>query len=218
MLFEAGGSMTIGAGRMTYTTSTTNNSFAAMPRNLPLLSVTNDWSLKVDAHLNAFAIVDEEQWCDLFLGFGKANGLVNDHVTFAYGRGFWAQGYEIQDAMRIGGNDAPELFTVKGFTSADVSLRLDYSAANQFLTYYFDSDGAAYGHNWQAEGLVCLSNGVHNMNLSATDTFTLFWGHLRKTKPWISVTLTTGICGSQPMPRPPWIPALSVILRIRRQC
>ncbi len=176
VISQASGSIAISNGCMAYVSSTTNKALAAMSRNLPPLSVTNDWSLKVDAHLDAFALVVTDQWSDVFLGFGKASDVVNNHVTLGFGRGWWANGYEIEDGVGIGGTNAPELFIVRGFTSADVSLRLDYSAASQTVTYYFDSDGATNGYNWVAEGTASLASGTYNMNLSATDTFTLFLG------------------------------------------
>ena len=176
-LTEAGGNMSVGSGRMNYTASSTSNSFAATLRNAPLLPATQDWSLKVDAHLNPFTLATDGQFSDVFLGFGKTGDWINTHVTFEFGRGYWGnpakKGYYIQDDTRISGSGAPSLFSNWNVTSPDVALRMDYSAASHTLTYYFDSDGAVGGYNWAAQGSANLASGTYNLNMAPADTFTV---------------------------------------------
>jgi formylglycine-generating enzyme required for sulfatase activity len=66
------------------------------------------------------------------------------------------------------------LFENWSITSPDVALRMDYSAANQAVTFYLDADGATGGYNWVAQGTASLASGTYNLNLSPTDTFTIF--------------------------------------------
>ena len=169
--------MSVGNGRMNYTAigTLTTTGGAAIPRNAPILLTTQDWSMQVDVHVDPFAIASQGQFADVFLGFGKTGDWFNTHVTFEFDRGWWHSGFwDIGDDVRINGVDAPGLFHLSNLTSADAALRMDYSAANHTITYYFDADGAAYGYNWVAQGTTNLTSGTYNLNLSATDTFTIF--------------------------------------------
>jgi formylglycine-generating enzyme required for sulfatase activity len=170
---------------MNYTSSSTltRTGGAAVPRIAPLLPfsseatlpTTQDWSLKVDVHLDPVAITSPGQFTDVFLGFGKTGDWVNTHVTFEFDRALWYGGYyDIGDDVRINGDDAPGLFNVFNLVSPDAALRMDYSATNHTVTYYFDSDGAANGYNWVAQGTANLASGTYNLNLSPSDTFTIF--------------------------------------------
>jgi hypothetical protein len=64
-------------------------------------------------------------------------------------------------------------FEIYNLTSPDVSLRMDYSAANQTVTNYFDGDGATGGYDWVAQGTANLANGAYNRKMGANDSFTL---------------------------------------------
>ena len=101
--YQGSGTMSLGSGRMNYTSTSTEVSGAAIPRtamDLPtvsILSTTQDWSLKVDAHLDQFELTTEYQFSDVFLGFGKTGDEVNTGVLFEFGRGWWGShnGYYI---------------------------------------------------------------------------------------------------------------------------
>lgn len=170
-----GNNISIGSGRMNYTTTSTSSGGAIIPRNAPLLPTTQDWSLKVDVHVDPFTLATQGQFADVFLGFGKTGDWFNTYVFFEFDRGWWlsSYGYDIGDDVRINGVDAPGLFKVNNLTSPDAALRMDYNAANQTVTYYFDSNGATGGYNWVAQGTANLASGTYNLNLSATDTFTI---------------------------------------------
>ncbi len=178
ILSKGGGNISVGSGRMNYTAATTANSGAVIPRNTLLLLTTQDWSLKVDAHLNATTITTEGQFSDVFLGFGKTGDYVNTHVSFEFGRGYWGnpnhKGYYVEDNVRINGIDAPVLFMDWDVISPDVALRIDYSAANHTVIYYFDADGATGGYAWVAQGAANLASGTYDLGLGAADTFTVF--------------------------------------------
>ena len=174
--------MTVGGGRMNYTSSSTLNTTggAAIPRiaadlaGAATLPTTQDWSLQIDAHLNATSLTTQSQFSDVFLGFGKTGDWVNTHVTFEFDRGWWSTpGWDIGEDVRINGVNAPDLFTVNNLTSPDVALRLAYNATNHTITYYFDSNGAAGGYNWVAQGTANLASGTYNLGLTGTDTFTI---------------------------------------------
>jgi hypothetical protein len=174
IIFAPGHNMSVGSGRMNYTSTTTDNGGAAIPRNAPLLPTTQDWSMKVDVHIAPFTITAPGPYVDLFLGFGKTGDEFNTHVIFEFDRSLWYGGYyDIGDDVRINGVDAPGLFNVFNLTSPDAALRMDYNAANHTVTYYFDADGAANGYNWTAQGTANLASGTYNLNLSAADTFTV---------------------------------------------
>ena len=174
--FAQGGSMSVGNGRMNYTATATltTDGGAAAVRNTPLLPTTQDWSMQVDVHIDPFTITAQDQFTDVFLGFGKTGDEFNTHVTFEFDRGWWHSGFwDIGDDVRINGVDAPGLFNVNNLTSPDAALRMDYNAANHTITYYSDADGAAGGYNWVAQGTANLASGTYNLNLSASDTFTI---------------------------------------------
>jgi hypothetical protein len=170
--------ISVGGGRMNYTSTSINEGGAAIPRNAPLLPTTQDWSMKVDVHLDPFTLTTQDQFCDVFLGFGKTGDWFNTHVTFEFGRGLWGShnGYYIGDDVSIDGDAAPPLFDVYNLnlTSSESALRMDYTAAAHTITYLFDADGPAGGYTWVAQGTANLASGTYNLNLSPTDTFTIF--------------------------------------------
>ena len=167
--------LSVSSGRMNYTASATNNAGAVIPRLEPLLPTTQDWSLRVDVHVDAFPLTTVGHFTDVFLGFGKTGDWFNNHVIFEFDRGWWSggPGYDIGDNVSINGVRTPDLFTVHNLSSPDAALRMDYAAANHSVTYYFDSDGAANGYNWTAQGTANLASGTYNLSLGATDTFTV---------------------------------------------
>jgi len=162
----------IAGGRMQFTSTTLDGGGAGVARNEPLLSLGQDWSLKVDVHIDPFTITTLDQYCDIFLGFGKTGDWQNTHVIFEFDRGWWQSGdvYDIGDDVRINGVDAPGLFNVSGLRSPDAALRLDYQVATRMLTYLFDADGAANGYHWAPQGTVNLVSGTYNLNLGPADT------------------------------------------------
>ncbi len=172
---KGGGNFSVASGRMSYTCSSTNSSAAIIPRNAPLLPTTQDWSLKVDVHIDPFTLTSPRQYADVFLGFGKTGDWPNNYVIFEFDRGWWQSpnDYDIGDDVRIDGADAPGLFNVSGLSSPDAALRMEYVAATRTLTYLFDGDGAANGYSWVAQGTANLASGTYNMSLSPTDTFTV---------------------------------------------
>ena len=175
VISQAGGNLSVGSGRMNYTSAVTATAGAAVPRNTPLLPTTNDWSLQVSVHVDPFTLTTDGQFSDVFLGFGKTGDWINTHVTFEFGRSRSGShnGYYINDDVRINGTGVPSLFANWSVTSSDVALRMDYSAANHTITYYFDADGANGGYNWVAQGTANLASGTYNLNLSASDTLTV---------------------------------------------
>jgi hypothetical protein len=172
--FSPDSNLSVAAGRMNYTCSSTAEGGAAIPRKTPFLPTTQDWSMKVDVHVDPFAITTVDQFTDVFLGFGKTGDWFNTHVTFEFDRGWWSSGYyDIGDDVRVNGVDAPGLFNVSNLTSPDAALRLDYNAASQTITYLFDANGAAGGYNWVAQGTANLASGTYNLNLTPADTLTV---------------------------------------------
>lgn len=174
LLIQGTANMSVGSGRMNYTSTSTNHSGTGLPRNSPLLPTTQDWSLKVDVHVNPFTLITNGHYIDVFLGVAKTGDPFNNLLLFEFDRGWWSSpGYDIGDDITINGVGAPELFTIHNLSSPDASLRLDFTAASGALTYYFDSDGSANGYQWVEMGTADLASGTYNMNLSETDTFTI---------------------------------------------
>ncbi|MCX6880102.1 MAG: SUMF1/EgtB/PvdO family nonheme iron enzyme [Verrucomicrobia bacterium] len=169
------GDLAVGNGRMNYTSASVTGGFAGVARNAPFLPTTQDWSLKVDAHLNAFTLTTEDQGSGVFLGLGKTGDWDNTHIALEFGRGLWGayNGYFIEDDVRINGASAPKLISVPNLTSSDVALRMDYTAATHTLTYYFDADGASGGYTWVAQGSANIASGTYNLNLGAADTLSV---------------------------------------------
>jgi hypothetical protein len=172
------GKMALSGGRMDYTSSSTlsGTGGAAMLRTTPLLTLTNNWSLKVNAHLYPTPLTRDGQFSDVFLGIGPTANFINTHVTLEFGHGRWGDdgGYYVGDDVRIGGKDAQEVF---GHTvsSSDVALRMDYTASDHTLTYYYnpDTNAAAQGLNWVLGGSIDLVSGDYNLGLKAKDTISI---------------------------------------------
>lgn len=172
----------VSSGRMNYTATTTNVGGAVvrriandLPGNTNVLLTTQDWSLKVDVHVDPFTVTAYEQFTDVFLGIGKTGDELNTHVTFEFDRGGWEyfNDYDIGDDVRINGEDAAGLFNLSGLTSPDATLRFDFNAASQSITYRFDADGATGGYNWVTMGTANLASGTYNLQMNATDTFSI---------------------------------------------
>ncbi len=177
----------IGGGHMNFTCSTSiDTNGAAIPRiandlpgNTNVLLTTQDWSLQVDVHLYPTLLTSEGQFSDVFLGFGKTGGWFTNNVTFEFGHGRWGphNGYYIGDDITTNSDTAPELFSIYNLnlTASESSLRMDYSATAKSVTFYFDADGPTGGYNWGlAKGTAYLGSPPYDLNLSATDTFTIF--------------------------------------------
>lgn len=169
-------------GRLNYTATVTNEGGAAvrrtakdLPGNTNVLYLTQDWSLKVDVHIDPLVVTAYEQFTDVFLGFAKTGDEFNTHVIFEFDRGGWEyfNDYDIGDDVQINGNAAPGLFNVSGLTSPDAALRFDYNAASHTITYLFDANGATGGYNWASMGTTNLASGTYDLQLSASDTLTI---------------------------------------------
>lgn len=175
LAFSPQSDMSVANGRMNYTCTSTAEGGAAIARKTPLLPTTRDWSLKVDVHVDPFTVSSEDQFTDVFLGFGKTGDWVDTHVMFEFDRGGWRNfnDFDIGDDVRVNGVDAPGLFNVDGLTSPDAALRMDYNAATHTLTYLFDADGAAGGYTWVTQGTANLASGPYNLKLRPTDTLTV---------------------------------------------
>jgi hypothetical protein len=169
-------------GRLNYTATVTNEGGAAvrriakdLPGNTNVLYLTQDWSLKVDVHIDPLTVTAYDQFTDVFLGFAKTGDEFNTHVIFEFDRGGWEyfNDYDIGDDVQINGNAAPGLFNVSGLTSPDAALRFDYNAASHTITYLFDANGATGGYNWASMGTTNLASGTYDLQLGASDTLTI---------------------------------------------
>jgi len=158
-------------GRMNFISTTNDAGYAAIRRIGPILPTTQDWSLKIDVHIDPFPPTSPGQYADVFLGFGKTGDELNTHVLFEFDRADGA--YDILDDVRINGAAVLSLFNVGHFGSADAALRLEYNASNRTITYLFDADGAANGYHWAAQGTANIASGTYNLNLGPADTFTI---------------------------------------------
>jgi hypothetical protein len=170
--------LSVGNGRMNYTSSNMAYAGAVIPRNTLLLPTTQDWSLKVNAHVDGFNLTTDGQFSDVFLGVEKT-GEANSSARFEFGRGKWGyfkSGYYIKDYVITAGVKAPELFKKDDLASSDVGLRIVYNAARCKITYYFDGDGASGGENWVEQGTANLGIGAYNLNMRDNDTFTVLLG------------------------------------------
>ena len=203
----------VGSGRMNFTSTTSGDGGAIIPRNTPILPTTQDWSLKVDVHVDPFIISTQDQGASVFLGVGKTDDLLNTYVILGFDRDWWYPDfYGVNDDVRSNGLDAPGLFNVNYLPSPDAALRLDYSAANHTITYYCDSDGAGNGDNWVVLGTANIASGTYDLQLSPSDTFTIIlagWSGLQAVAPGqaylsnleIAVNMLPPAITSQPISR-----------------
>lgn len=174
--FDAKSDIFVGNGRLNYTSSTTREAGAVIFRRSPLLPTNKDWSIQVDAHIDPFKLTKQNQFSDLFLGIGKTDDWRNTNVKFEFCRGKWGpepDDYDIQDNMDVNGRDMPNLFVKEGLDSPNVSLRMDFSAAKQTITYLFDGDGPAGGYQWVKQGTMVVDGGRYDLKMTSKDTFTI---------------------------------------------
>lgn len=174
--FDAKSDISVGNGRLNYTSATTREAGAVIFRRSPLLPTNKNWSIQVDAHIDPFKLTKQNQFTDLFLGVGKTDDWRNTNVKFEFCRGKWGQepdDYDIQDDMDVNGRDMPKLFGMEGLDSPNVSLRMDFSAAKQTITYLFDGDGPAGGYQWVKQGTMVVDGGKYDLKMTSKDTFTI---------------------------------------------
>ena len=174
--FDAKSDISIGNGRLVYTSATAKEAGAAIPRNGPLLPTTKNWSIQVDAHIDPFKLTKDGQFVDVFLGIGKTGDWENNHVIFEFCRGKWGpepDDYDIGDDVTVRGRELPGLFNREGLASPNVSLRMDFSAAKQTITYLFDGNGAAGGYQWVKEATMAVDSGRYDLKMTSKDTFTI---------------------------------------------
>lgn len=174
--FDSKSDISIENGRLTYTSATTGEAGAAIPRNGPLLPTNRNWTIQVDAHIDPFKLTKEGQFVDVFLGIGKTGDWEDNHVVFEFCRGKWGaepDDYDIGDDVTIRGRKLPGLFNRNGLTSPNVSLRMDFSAGKQAITYLFDGNGAAGGYKWVKQATMIVDGGKHDLKMTSKDTFTI---------------------------------------------
>jgi hypothetical protein len=178
-----GKNISVGSGRMNYTSTTTGGDGAGIARNAPILPTTQNWSIKVDVHVDPFTIMALDQGTSVFLGVGKTGDWLNTQVILGFDRDWWYPDYYgVNDDVKCNGVDAPRLFNVNYLPSPDAALRMDYDAANPTITYYCDTNGATGGYNWVVLGTANISSGAYNLHLSPSDTFTIIlagWSELQ---------------------------------------
>jgi hypothetical protein len=168
--------MSVSGGRMNYSSGTADSG-TGLPRKGPLLPTTKDWSIQADAHIHPFKLTKKDQYADVFMAVGKTGDLFNTNVMFEFCRGKWGAGpgaYEIGAGVSVDGSDLPKLFSVDGLSSPDVSLRMEFSAAEKTITCLFDGNGAAGGYQWVKQGTAKVSSGRYNLKMTSKDTITVF--------------------------------------------
>ena len=180
---DAGKGLVLTNGRMNFISSTTAGGGSGTTRTSPFLTTTQDWSIKVDVHIDPFTITSEDHGVSLFLGVGKTGDYFNTHVLLGFDRDWWDPAfYGVNDDVLTNGTPAPGLFNVNLLPSADATLRFDYQATTSDLRYYCDTDGVANGVNWVLLGTANLGAGTYDLNFGPTDTFTVLlagWSNLQ---------------------------------------
>ncbi len=174
---ESGKSLVVTNGRMNFTSSTTAGGGGGIARNTPFLTTTQAWSIKVDVHVNPFVITNEVHGVSVFLGVGKSSDWLGTHVLLGFDRDWWDPNfYGVNDDVQVNGSSVPGFFNINFLPSSDATLRLDYNAANQTITYYCDSDGSAGGGGWTALGTTNITSGTYNLLLAPADTLSVILG------------------------------------------
>lgn len=159
--------------------------------NAPALPANRDWSIRCRAHVTAFPLLaGPTQWITLSFGFAKNGGADGTSIGIEFCRdqsSASSGGFAVSADNRVNGANFPDTFSTAA-ASPDVGLRLDYAATTRVLTYYLDADGAGSASGWVRVGTVDLAQGASNLNLTATDTFTVY---LREAA--ANVAVTTGM-------------------------
>jgi hypothetical protein len=180
---ESGKNLAVANGRMNFTSSTTGGGGAGLMRNTPFLTTTQDWSIKVDVHINPFTITDDAQSVSVFLGVGKTSDYLGTHVLLGFDRDSYDPNYYgVNDDVQTNGVSVAGMFNVNFLPSPDATLRLDHNAAAHTITYYLDSDGSTGGSGWTLLGTMNLASGPYDLHLATNDTLNVFlagWSELQ---------------------------------------
>ncbi|HMP82276.1 MAG TPA: immunoglobulin domain-containing protein [Verrucomicrobiota bacterium] len=182
-LTESGKNISVGSGRLDFTSSNTSGGTAALPRITPLLTTTQHWSVQVEAHLDDFTITSGAQSVSLFLGVGKTGNWLDTHVLLGFDRDDnLPDSFGMNDDFSVNGSSIPGFFNVNSLPSGDVAMRLEYNATAKTLAFLYDTNGATGGYSWTQLGLTNIASGTYNLQLGPTDTFTILlagWANLQ---------------------------------------
>lgn len=146
--------LSVANGRMNYTTTSSGVSGAIATWNGPKLPANQNWSLAADAHIDAFAMASFGQFVDVFLGVARTSDILNTNVLLEFDRGNWGAGlgYDIGDSITVEGSEVTGILDEYNLTSPDVSLRMDYNAAD--IAFISQTTADPSSGRWSAAGLV----------------------------------------------------------------
>lgn len=174
---EPGKDLMVTNGRMNFTSSTTTGGGSGILRSTPSLTTTQSWSITVDVHIDAFAITNENHGVSVFLGVGKSSDPLGTHLLLGFDRDWWEPNfYGVNDDVQTNGVSVPGFFNVNYLPSPDATLRLDYNAGNQTISYYCDPDGIAGVSGWTLLGSTNIASGTYNLHLGLGETLSVLLG------------------------------------------
>jgi hypothetical protein len=164
----AGGTskLTVTNGRYeyTHTGASSGNDFVWRRWNVNQGSYTNDWSVQVDVHLNAFSMSSDNQYINLNLGIQDNS---NPDLSYAVAIDRYWNGANVMDFYSGLGDISTEIAN----TTTDAALRISFDSLAKTLTAWYDADGAANGYTWIPLETVSIASGDNNWGMTTSSQF-----------------------------------------------
>jgi hypothetical protein len=162
----AGGTskLTVTNGRYeyTHTGASAGNDFVFRRWNVNQGSYTNDWSVQVDVHLDAFSCSADEQYINLNLVIQDSS---NPDLNY-----FLAINRDSRPMMDFE-SGLGDITTEIANTTTDAALRISFDSTAKTLTAWYDADGAANGYTWIPMETVSIASGANNWGMTTGSQF-----------------------------------------------
>jgi hypothetical protein len=164
----AGGTskLTVTNGRYeyTHTGASSGNDFVWRRWNVNQGSYTNDWSVQVDVHLNAFSMSSDNQYINLNLAIQDNS---NPDLSYAVAIDRYWNGANVMDFYSGLGDITTEIAN----PATDAALRISFDSTAKTLTAWYDADGAANGYTWIPMETVSIASVDNNWGMTNASQF-----------------------------------------------
>lgn len=165
---------TTGSNQLWYKTTTTSESDYASIYSAKL-PAGKDWSIQSSIFINpGVPLPKYGDFVYMFFGVSPRSDLPGSRITYAFEYGRWNAGVGFSTEVEAY-NAGTELVT--GLTSPRdllpiIALRMDYSAADQSITFLYDRDAEGTSYSWESQGALSLAS----YWLSKDNEFTIVLG------------------------------------------
>jgi len=153
--------VTNGRYEYTHTGASAGNDFVWRRWNVNQGSYTNDWSVQVDVHLDAFSMSSDNQYINLNLVIQDNS---NPDLSYAVAIDRYSN---VMDFFSGLGNITTEIAN----TATDAALRISFDSTAKTLTAWYDADGPANGYTWIPLETVSIASGTNNWGMTTASQF-----------------------------------------------